>query len=123
MILQHWAQRKEQEHSMMQAGRNLLLAWAMTLASVAGAETVLPAPEDFSARRVKVGDALPGKRITVQIDPAEQARILAALPKVEARAATLEPQSTAPALPVPAIQHARDTRESRRLIDPPAACW
>ena len=39
--------------------------------------------DDFSFKRVKVGDGLPGKRITVQIDPAEQARYLAALPKVD----------------------------------------
>jgi Transglycosylase SLT domain len=39
--------------------------------------------EDFSFKRVKVGDSLPGKRITVQIDPEEQARYLAALPKVD----------------------------------------
>ncbi|VDC32760.1 lytic transglycosylase domain-containing protein [Pseudogemmobacter humi] len=34
--------------------------------------------EDFTFRRVKVGDMMAGKRITVQIDPAEQARRLAA---------------------------------------------
>jgi soluble lytic murein transglycosylase-like protein len=39
--------------------------------------------EDFSFKRVKVGEAKPGKRITVQIDPEEQARFLAALPKVD----------------------------------------
>lgn len=39
--------------------------------------------EDYSFKRVKVGDSLPGKRITVQIDPEEQARYLAALPKVD----------------------------------------
>lgn len=39
--------------------------------------------EAFSFKRVKVGDGLPGKRITVQIDPEEQARYLAALPKVD----------------------------------------
>lgn len=38
---------------------------------------------DFTFKRVKVGEGLPGKRITVQIDPAEQARLLAALPKVD----------------------------------------
>ncbi len=38
---------------------------------------------DFTFRRIKVGDMLPGKRITVQIDPVEQARLLALLPKVE----------------------------------------
>lgn len=39
--------------------------------------------DDFSFKRVKVGDGLPGKRITVQIDPVEQAMYLAALPKVD----------------------------------------
>ena len=39
--------------------------------------------EGGSFKRVKVGDAQPGKRITVQIDPEEQARYLASLPKVD----------------------------------------
>lgn len=39
--------------------------------------------DDFTFKRVKVGEGLPGKRITVQIDPEEQARYLAALPKVD----------------------------------------
>ncbi|MFN3282540.1 MAG: lytic transglycosylase domain-containing protein [Tabrizicola sp.] len=39
--------------------------------------------DDYTFKRVKVGDSLPGKRITVQIDPEEQARYLAALPKVD----------------------------------------
>nr|WP_242679145.1 lytic transglycosylase domain-containing protein [Rhodobacter calidifons] len=39
--------------------------------------------EDYTFKRVKVGESLPGKRITVQIDPEEQARYLAALPKVD----------------------------------------
>lgn len=39
-------------------------------------------PGDFSFKRVRVGDVLAGKRITVQIDPVEQARLLAALPRV-----------------------------------------
>lgn len=39
--------------------------------------------DDFSFKRVKVGEGLPGKRITVQIDPEEQARYLASLPKVD----------------------------------------
>jgi Transglycosylase SLT domain len=38
--------------------------------------------DDFSFKRVKVGGS-PGKRITVQIDPEEQARYLAALPKID----------------------------------------
>lgn len=40
-------------------------------------------PADFTFRRVKVGQGPAGKRITVQIDPAEQARLLAALPRVD----------------------------------------
>lgn len=39
--------------------------------------------EGSTFKRVKVGEGLPGKRITVQIDPEEQARYLAALPKVD----------------------------------------
>lgn len=38
--------------------------------------------DDFTFKRVKVGGQA-GKRITVQIDPEEQARYLAALPKVD----------------------------------------
>lgn len=41
------------------------------------------AEDGFTFKRIKVGDSQPGKRITVQIDPAEQARVLAALPKVD----------------------------------------
>ncbi|MBL4928810.1 lytic transglycosylase domain-containing protein [Fuscibacter oryzae] len=51
------------------------------LAHGAGAESTVPT--DFTFKRVKVGQGLPGKRITVQIDPAEQARLLATLPKVD----------------------------------------
>ena len=39
--------------------------------------------EGTSFKRIKVGGEVPGKRITVQIDPEEQARYLAALPKVD----------------------------------------
>ena len=39
------------------------------------------AEDSFSFRRIKVGEGTPGKRITVQIDPAEQARRLAVAPK------------------------------------------
>lgn len=56
--------------------------------------------DDFSFKRVKVGDGLPGKRITVQIDPEEQARYLAALPKVDPRPDRSEEE--APAAETPA---------------------
>ena len=39
---------------------------------------------DFTFKRVKVGERPPGARGLVQIDPAEQARLLAALPKTSA---------------------------------------
>ena len=39
--------------------------------------------EGTTFKRVKVGDTVPGKRITVQIDPIAQAAYLAALPKVD----------------------------------------
>lgn len=56
----------------------LLPAWLL-------AQPVFAQSTDFTFRRVKVGEMLPGKRITVQIDPVEQARLLALLPKVEER--------------------------------------
>ena len=78
----------------------LLLATQLCLAPLAAAgEIVVSATDDFSFKRVKVSDSLPGKRITVQIDPAEQARLLAALPKVEPHEPTAPTAAEAPALP------------------------
>ncbi|WP_112309923.1 lytic transglycosylase domain-containing protein [Pseudogemmobacter bohemicus] len=51
---------------------------AVILVSLGIPGAVLAQQEDFTFRRVKVGEELPGKRITVQIDPVEQARRLAA---------------------------------------------
>ncbi len=52
-------------------------------------QTPNPAPlysrQDFTFKRVAVGQPTPGKRITVQIDPAEQAALLNSLPRVELR--------------------------------------
>jgi len=59
-----------------------VVALALAVAPVLVVAEGLPPERDFSFKRVKVGEGLPGKRITVQIDPAEQARLLAALPKV-----------------------------------------
>jgi hypothetical protein len=78
----------------------LLLATQLCLAPVVAAgEIVLSGTDDFSFKRVKVSDSLPGKRITVQIDPAEQARLLAALPKVEPHEPTAPSAAETPALP------------------------
>ncbi|MBE2277639.1 MAG: lytic transglycosylase domain-containing protein [Rhodobacteraceae bacterium] len=51
----------------------ILTALCLTVLPLGGA-----ADEDFTFRRVKVSDSVVGKRITVQIDPVEQARRLAA---------------------------------------------
>ena len=40
-------------------------------------------PRDFTFKRLSTRDIVPGKRITVQIDPEEQAALLAAAPKVD----------------------------------------
>jgi soluble lytic murein transglycosylase-like protein len=61
------------------------LSLSLSLAPFAAVGEIVLQGGDFSARRVKVSDNLPGKHITVQIDPAEQARLLAALPKLLAR--------------------------------------
>lgn len=58
-------------------------AFLATAAILCGSLAFPTLAEDVTFRRVKVGDAVPGKRITVQIDPEEQARYLAALPKVD----------------------------------------
>lgn len=71
----------------------LCAGFCLTLPFAALAEQ----PSDFSFKRVKVGTGLPGKRITVQIDPAEQARLLAALPVVERKPAAVGPVT--PAVP------------------------
>lgn len=55
-----------------------------------------PTQQNFTFKRVKVPGAGVSKRITVQIDPAEQARALAALPKVNPYPVRT-PENTAPA--------------------------
>ena len=56
-----------------------ILAAGVGIATLAGAEES-PDSYDFTFKRIKVA-ATPGKRITVQIDPVEQARLLARRPK------------------------------------------
>lgn len=52
-------------------------------APLGAAGDALQPGSDFSFKRIKVGELRPGKRITVQIDPVEQARLLALAPKVD----------------------------------------
>jgi len=90
----------------------ILAALVLAVAAAAGAETAL-APGDFTFRRVKPPAPGAGPRITVQIDPAEQALRLAAYPKVEPRPPTVlppaepvPPAAVAPAAPVPKTSYA-----------------
>ena len=61
----------------------LVILWCLLPLQGAAQEAVVTT--DFTFKRVKAGGGLAGKRITVQIDPVEQARVLAALPVVEPR--------------------------------------
>ena len=59
----------------------------------------LPRQGDFTFKRLKVSGIKPGKRITVQIDPVEQAAILAASPKVDPRPDYQNQEPVAPLAP------------------------
>ncbi|MDZ4313065.1 MAG: lytic transglycosylase domain-containing protein [Cypionkella sp.] len=90
----------------MRRARGTVLASLILLAPItAAAEIVMNSASGEGFKRIKVSDNLPGKRITVQIDPVEQARLLAAMPEVEARAPTppVDPSAPlAPSAPTPA---------------------
>ena len=70
----------------MQFDRHIPAALAAVLALSAPAlaePQVLPAKQGFTFKMVKVSDINTSRRITVQIDPAEQAALLAAAPKID----------------------------------------
>jgi len=69
----------------MQRAKVGLIVILCGLLPLQGAAQEAVVTTDFTFKRVKVGGGLAGKRITVQIDPVEQARLLAALPVVEPR--------------------------------------
>ena len=74
----------------------LALSWgaALCLGAAAAAQgQEPPSRQDFTFKRVVVGQPIPGKRITVQIDPAEQAALLDSLPRVELRRPDSAPQT------------------------------
>lgn len=75
-----------------------IVALAMAGIAVAGQSWAQTAPyvDDFSARRIVVSKNQKGPRITVQIDPAEQAKRLAVAPKAPKPA----PMDTAAAVPM-----------------------
>lgn len=90
----------------MQFSAGLLILAVALACPVSSLAQVPPSQESFTFKRVKVPGAGAGKRITVQIDPAEQARRLAALPKIDPRPPRSEdtpaPALDAAALPAPA---------------------
>lgn len=75
--------------------RFLVVPVAMCL-SIAVSPVIAQEREDFSFRRIVVAPAASGPRITVQIDPEEQARRLAVAPRV---APIVTPDPTRPGVP------------------------
>lgn len=79
----------------------ILFAGVFAAASVGALSAETPALSgSFTFKRVKVADSLPGKRITVQIDPVKQAALLAALPVVDPNGVTLPEAGTEALQPV-----------------------
>ena len=78
-----------------------IFALAMAGFAVAGQSWAQTAPyvDDFSARRIVVSKNQKGPRITVQIDPAEQAKRLAVAPKAP-KPAPMDTAAAAPMAPV-----------------------
>lgn len=60
----------------------------------------LSGANDFTFKRISVADNKPGKRITVQIDPVEQARLLAMAPKVDPHPKPKPEAAAEPSAPV-----------------------
>lgn len=71
-----------------------------TLAAFAAEAETPAAAGGHAFKRIKVSETLPGRRITVQIDPAAQAAYLDGLPKVDPEGLDPVPQDTAPLAPV-----------------------
>lgn len=67
----------------MRAIAGLILAGVILAGPLAAPAQTLLGQDDFTFKRIKAPSAGAGRRITVQIDPAEQARRLAAFPKVD----------------------------------------
>jgi membrane-bound lytic murein transglycosylase B len=83
----------------------LVLAAMMVAAAPLWAEQA-PAARDFTFKRISVADSKPGNRITVQIDPAEQARLLALAPKVDPHPKpSAEAAVVAPVAPIPGARY------------------
>jgi Transglycosylase SLT domain len=94
----------------------VFIAMLLAAASPVGvAAEGLSGARDFSFKRIKVGEGGPGQRITVQIDPVEQARLLALIPKVEPRAADIPP--------LPPIEEGGDRPQGPAPSNPARYAW
>jgi soluble lytic murein transglycosylase-like protein len=67
----------------MHCAVRVILVGLLALTPILAAAEIVMQSSHGGAKRIKVSDIKPGRRITVQIDPAEQARLLAALPKID----------------------------------------
>ena len=76
------------------------LAAFLAVAPVCGLAQDAAQPRDFTFKRLSVSNITPGKRITVQIDPVEQAALLAAGPKVDPHPEPSDPQADPPQGPL-----------------------
>ena len=80
---------------------SLILAALLVAVPVLARSESLTGHHDFTFHMMKATDAIPGKRITVQIDPVEQAALLAAAPKVDPHPLPSDPAAQpAPLTPV-----------------------
>lgn len=77
--------KRQRAVHVMQIKTGLLALTLVVSSAVTALAQVPPAQDTFTFKRIKVPQPGVGKRITVQIDPAEQARRLAALPKIDPR--------------------------------------
>lgn len=66
-----------------------------------GAQGQEPLGAGFGFKRIKVGEIAAGKRITVQIDPAEQARVLQALSRAQSKPVSTPQAALGPVAPAP----------------------
>ncbi len=66
-----------------------------------GAQGQEPLGAGFGFKRIKVGEIAVGKRITVQIDPAEQARVLQALSRAQSKPVSTPQAALGPVAPAP----------------------
>jgi soluble lytic murein transglycosylase-like protein len=85
----------------MRPTQTMILMALLVTAPAAVIAQGLTGDRDFTFKRISVGDAKPGKRITVQIDPEEQARLLALAPKVDPYPKPSAKDETAALAPAP----------------------